>query len=344
MEVTTVLVTGGAGYIGSHTCVELALAGYDIVVVDNLSNSWPEALDRVAELGGRQVEFHRLDLRQHEELLDVFASRHIDAVVHFAGLKAVGDSVKDPIGYYDNNVGGTISLLKAMIRYGGARLIFSSSCTVHGQPSRVPVVEDEPRRPVNPYGRTKAMIEEMIEDQTAALPDWKALLLRYFNPVGAHPSGRIGEDPIGIPNNLMPYVMQVASGKRPYVRVFGDDYPTRDGTGVRDYLHVVDLARGHVAALDALDRIDGCRAVNLGTGRGFSVLEVIAEASKSVGDPLPYRIEGRRPGDTAEIYAEPSLAAELLGWRAELDLAAMCRDHWNWQRKNPDGYRAANPG
>ncbi|MCL2788541.1 MAG: UDP-glucose 4-epimerase GalE [Micrococcales bacterium] len=338
---TTVLVTGGAGYIGSHTCVELALAGYDLVVVDNLSNSWPETLDRVGELVGRPIQFHRLDLREHHDLLNLFASRRIDAVVHFAGFKAVGDSVRDPLSYYDNNVAGTVSLLKAMLRNDVARLIFSSSCTVHGLPRSVPVTEGEPRNPVNPYGCTKAMIERIIEDQVAATSGWRALLLRYFNPVGAHPSARIGEDPIGIPTNLMPYVMKVASGKYPYVHVFGDDYRTRDGTGVRDYIHVVDLAKGHVAALHALERVDGCQAINLGTGRGCSVLEVISEASKAVGFPIPYRIEGRRPGDIAEIYADASLAADVLGWQAEHDLTAMCRDHWNWQRKNPDGYRSS---
>ena len=335
---STVLVTGGAGYIGSHTCVELLAAGHDVVVADNLSNSSPIALDRVQELAGRPLTFHRVDLVDAGAVTGLFDAGPVDAVVHFAGLKAVGESVAEPLRYYLNNVVGTVNLVRAMGAHGVRRLVFSSSCTVGGDPERVPVTEDCPRRPNNPYGRTKAMIEEILEDVAAAEEGWHTALLRYFNPVGAHASGRIGEDPTGVPNNLMPYVTQVAVGRRAYVPVFGDDYPTPDGTGVRDYVHVVDLAAGHVRALDALDRIDGCRAVNLGTGRGHSVLEVIRAASDAVGRELPYRVVPRRPGDIACTYADPTLAADLFGWRAERDLAEMCRDHWAWQRDNPAGY------
>jgi UDP-glucose 4-epimerase len=337
--VSTVLVTGGAGYIGSHTCVELLAAGYDVVVADNLSNSSPVALDRVRELSGRPLEFEAVDLLDAPAVTALFSGRAIDAVIHFAGLKAVGESVDQPLRYYRNNVVGTLNLVRAMSDHGVRRLVFSSSCTVCGDPDRVPVTEDCRRGATNPYGRTKLMIEEIMEDVAAAGGDWHMALLRYFNPVGAHPSGRMGEDPTGIPNNLMPYVTQVAVGRLDHVRVFGDDYPTPDGTGIRDYVHVVDLAAGHVRALDALDRIDGCRAVNLGTGQGHSVLEVIRAASEAVGRPIPYRVVARRAGDVACIYADPSLAAELFGWRAERDLATMCRDHWAWQRDNPDGYR-----
>jgi UDP-glucose 4-epimerase len=337
----TILVTGGAGYVGSHCCVELLDAGYEVIIIDNLCNSSPEAVERVVELGGPAVEFLQVDLRDHAAIDDIFAEHRVDAVMHFAGLKAVGESVTDPLGYFDNNVGGTIGLLKAMVGHGVRRMVFSSSCTVYGEPERVPVTEDCPRRAVNPYGRTKLMIEEMLEDLADADNGWHMLVLRYFNPAGAHPSGRIGEDPIGTPNNLMPFVMQVAVGRHEYVKVFGGDYPTLDGTGVRDYIHVVDLAAGHVAALEALNRVAGCRAVNLGTGQGSSVLEVIAAASHAVGREIPYQLTKRRRGDAPEIYADPSLAARLLGWRAERDLGAMCRDHWNWQRQNPYGYRPA---
>jgi UDP-glucose 4-epimerase len=336
--VATVLVTGGAGYIGSHTCVELLLAGHEVIVADNLSNSCAEALHRVVELGGRSLHFFQIDLRCRDVLFDVFAAHPVDAVVHFAGLKAVGESVTNPLSYYENNVSGTVNLLNAMAAHNVRQLVFSSSCTVYGEVKRVPVKEDQSRQPVNPYGRTKMVIEEMLEDLAASGDNWQVLLLRYFNPVGAHPSGHIGEAPAGIPNNLMPFVMQVAVGRHDRVRVFGGDYPTRDGSAVRDYIHVVDLAKGHLAALQALERVEGCRAVNLGTGRGSTVLEVIAEASRAVGRPIPYRVERRRAGDATEIYADPVLAGELLGWQAELDLAAMCRDHWNWQHRNPGGY------
>lgn len=333
-----VLVTGGAGYIGSHTCVELVGAGLPVVVIDNLSNSSPVAIERVRELAGGDLTFLPADLTDPPAVDDVFRRHRIEAVVHFAGLKAVGESVAEPLRYYDNNVVGTFNLVRAMRAHGVRKMVFSSSCTVYGDPERVPLTEDCARRTTNPYGRTKLVIEHMLEDVVAAEGGWHVALLRYFNPVGAHPSGRIGEQPVGIPTNLMPYVMQVAVGHQPAVRVWGDDYPTPDGTGVRDYVHVVDLAVGHLRALDVLDGIDGCRAVNLGTGRGYSVLEVIQAASKAVGRDLPYRILPRRPGDIACTYANPTLAAELLGWRAERDLDQMCLDHWNWQHRNPDGY------
>jgi UDP-glucose 4-epimerase len=312
-----------------------------VIIFDNLSNSSPGAVERVTELTGRPVKFYQADLRDHAAIDVVFAAHQIDAVVHFAGLKAVGESVAHPLRYYDNNIVATVGLLKAMIRHRVRRLVFSSSCTVYGQPERLPVTEDCPRHAVNPYGRTKLVIEEMLEDLALSSDGWHVLLLRYFNPVGAHPSGRIGEDPNGTPNNLVPYVMQVAVGRRDYVPVFGRDYPTRDGTGLRDYIHVMDLAKGHLAALTALDRVQGCRAVNLGTGRASSVLEVIAEASRAVGRDIPFRQVERRPGDAAEIYADPSLASTLLDWQTEYDLSSMCRDHWNWQRNNPDGYRTS---
>jgi UDP-glucose 4-epimerase len=336
--VTSVLVTGGAGYIGSHTCVELLAAGHDVVVIDNLSNSSPLALDRVRELTDRAIDFRRLDLLDGAGLSRLLAERPVEAVIHFAGLKAVGESVAEPLRYYDNNVAGTVNLLGAMRSAGVRRLVFSSSCTVYGDPERVPVTEDHPLRTISPYGRTKLVIEQMLEDVAASEPDWHIMALRYFNPVGAHPSGRLGEQPNGIPNNLMPYLTQVALGKLEYIRVFGNDYPTPDGTGVRDYIHVVDLALGHVSALAALDAVVGATAVNLGTGRGCSVLEVIEAASDAVGRPLPYRILPRRPGDVACTYADPSRARRLLGWEALRDLGQMCTDHWNWQRLNPDGY------
>ena len=336
----TVLVTGGAGYIGSHTCVELLQRGFDVVVVDDLSNSSRVAIERVEELGGRPVRFHQLDLLDSAGLREVFAEQPVDAVIHFAGLKAVGESVADPVRYWHVNVGGAISLVEAMAAHGVRKIVFSSSCTVYGDPQTVPVAEGTPRVGTNPYGRTKLAIEQLLED-VAATGGWHALLLRYFNPIGAHPSGRMGEDPRGTPNNLVPYVMQVAVGQREFIRVWGGDYPTPDGTAIRDYVHVVDLAVGHIAAVNALDQIDGCRAVNLGTGTGSSVLDVIAAASQAVGKDLPYKILDRRPGDSARVFADPSLAAELLGWRAALDLDDMCRDHWHWQRQNPHGYASS---
>jgi len=337
----TVLVTGGAGYIGSHACLELLRAGHDVVVVDNLSNASRVALDRVEELAGRGVAFHEDDITDRAALDGIFAAHPIDSVMHFAGLKAVGESVEKPLAYYRNNVVGTETLLEAMRAADVRDLVFSSSCTVYGDPASVPVREDFPRSATNPYGRSKLIIEQMLEDVCASPLEerWRVILLRYFNPVGADTSGRIGEDPAGTPNNLMPFVMQVAVGRREKVRVFGDDYPTPDGTGVRDYIHVTDLAAGHIAALDALGRVDGCVAVNLGTGRGYSVLDMIAAAARAVGRDIPYEIVARRPGDIAATYADPSYAAELLGWRAGRDLDAMVRDHWRWQRDNPDGYR-----
>jgi UDP-glucose 4-epimerase len=334
----SVLVTGGAGYIGSHSCVELLAAGYDLVVVDDLSNSSAVAIDRVRELAAGELAFHQVDLLDRVALEAVFVGSDIDTVVHFAGLKAVGESVAEPLRYYENNVAGTINLLQTMLAHGVTRFVFSSSATVYGAPDTVPISENATLGPINPYGRTKLYIEEILRDVAAASPAWRVALLRYFNPVGAHPSGRIGEDPHGIPNNLMPFIMQVAVERLPEIKVFGNDYPTPDGTGVRDYVHVVDLARGHVQAVRALDTIEGCRAINLGTGRGYSVMEVIAAASKAVGRELPYSVVERRPGDAATVYADPALARSTLGWTAELSLAAMARDHWNWQYQNPNGY------
>ena len=336
---THVLVTGGAGYIGSHTCVLLLEAGFEVSVLDNLCNSSPLALDRVRQLGAGDVRFHRVDLRDADGVDSVLRAQPCDAVVHFAGLKAVGESVREPLQYYASNVTGTINLLDAMTRHGVHRLVFSSSCTVYGDPEHVPVTEVCRRMASNPYGRTKVVIEQILEDLAAAEPEWRIALLRYFNPVGAHPSGRIGEQPSGTPNNLMPYIMQVAIGQQERVRVFGGDYPTPDGTGVRDYVHVMDLAAGHLRALEVLDRLNGCVAVNLGTGHGYSVLEIIKAASVAVGRDLPYEVLPRRPGDIACTYADPTVARELLGWSARLGLPEMCRDHWAWQQANPDGYR-----
>jgi UDP-glucose 4-epimerase len=334
-----VLLTGGAGYIGSHTAVVLLEAGHDVVVVDNLSNASREALRRVEQLTGRPVALHEVDIRDRAGVDAVFAAERPDAVVHFAGLKAVGESVAQPLRYYDNNVAGTVALLEVMQAHDVRDLVFSSSATVYGDPPEVPITEATRLEATNPYGRTKLMIEELLRDTAASEPGrWRIALLRYFNPVGAHPSGRIGEDPAGIPNNLMPFVLQVAVGRHPHVNVFGDDYPTPDGTGVRDYLHVMDLAEGHLAALDALPKLEGAVAVNLGTGRGHSVLEVIAAVSDAVGRPIPSEVTARRPGDIATCFADPALAAELLGWRATRTLPDMCADAWRWQSQNPEGY------
>ena len=335
-----VLLTGGAGYIGSHTALVLLEAGHDVVAVDNLSNSSVEALHRVEELAGRSMTFTDVDIRDRDELRRVFADGPgIDAVVHFAGLKAVGESVAQPLRYYDNNLAGTVALVDVMQEHGVRDLVFSSSATVYGDPPEVPITEGTRLDATNPYGRTKLMVEELLRDVARSESGrWRMALLRYFNPVGAHPSGRIGEDPAGIPNNLMPFVMQVAVGRHPHVRVFGNDYPTPDGTGVRDYLHVMDLAEGHLAALEAIEQLDGAVAVNLGTGQGHSVLEVIAATAEAVGREIPYEIVDRRPGDIATCYADPSLAHELLGWRAQRTLAEMCADSWRWQSQNPAGY------
>jgi UDP-glucose 4-epimerase len=343
----TVLLTGGAGYIGTHAAVELLGAGWHVVVVDDFSNSSPVALQRVAEIAAGlpsagDLRWHRLDVGDTAGLTAVLADEGVDAVVHFAGLKAVGESVAEPLRYYTVNVAGSASLLRAMDAVGVRSLVFSSSCTVYGDPERIPVDESAPRTTASPYGRTKLIIEDMLADLSASDDRWRLMVLRYFNPVGAHASGRLGEDPDGIPNNLVPYTMQVATGRHPFVRVFGDDYPTPDGTGVRDYIHVVDLALGHLAALQALGDRPGYTAINLGTGRGSSVLEVIAAASRAVGRDIPYRIVDRRPGDIAATWADPSLAHELLGWRASRGLEEMTADHWRWQSQNPDGYATAD--
>ncbi|MEN3112784.1 UDP-glucose 4-epimerase GalE [Uliginosibacterium paludis] len=335
-----VLVTGGAGYIGSHTCVELLQAGHDVVVVDNYCNSKPESLRRVEALAGRKlVAVHEVDVCDRDGLRRVFAQHRIEAVIHFAALKAVGESVAKPLMYYDNNIAGTVALAEVMGEAGVKTLVFSSSATVYGDPASVPIREDFPTGPTNPYGRTKWMMEFVLSDLAAADPEWRVALLRYFNPVGAHPSGRIGEDPNGIPNNLMPFVSQVAVGKRAKLSVFGGDYPTTDGTGVRDYIHVVDLAIGHVRALDYLAANKGVLKLNLGTGQGYSVLDVVRAFEAASGKPVPYEIVARRAGDVAQCYADPALAAELLGWRAERGLAEMCADSWRWQSANPDGYQ-----
>ncbi|WP_339615883.1 UDP-glucose 4-epimerase GalE [uncultured Gilvimarinus sp.] len=337
---TEVLVTGGAGYIGSHVCVALIEAGFTPVIVDNFCNSKPLVLDRIAEITGVRPAVYELDINDSTTLADVFARHNIQAVMHFAGLKAVGESTQIPLAYYRDNVAGALTLCEAMAEAGVRNLIFSSSATVYGDPASVPIDESFPRSATNPYGRSKLMIEQMLED-VAAAPEsgWNISLLRYFNPVGAHQSGRIGEDPSGIPNNLVPYVAQVAVGKRPFLQVFGDDYATPDGTGVRDYIHVVDLAAGHVAALTiSLPLAPGCRAYNLGTGIGCSVLEVLRAFEQACGKTLAYKVLPRRPGDIAQCYADPAFACEALGWRAERDLAQMMQDSWRWQSNNPDGY------
>jgi UDP-glucose 4-epimerase len=342
---STALLTGGAGYIGSHTAVVLLQAGWSVVVVDNLANSSPVAVERVRELVGGDLAFHRVDIRDEEALDEVFAAHDVDAVVHFAGLKAVGESVAKPLDYYDTNVGGSVNLLKVMRNAGVRKLVFSSSATVYGDPKVVPVTERSPvGETTNPYGRTKFIIEDVLRDVAVAEDGWHIAILRYFNPIGAHPSGHIGEDPYGIPNNLVPNVMQVAAGRQPLVRVFGTDYPTADGTGIRDYIHVVDLAEGHLAALERLDAIDGAEAINLGTGKGYSVLEVITAASKAVGRDIPYEIEGRRSGDIATVYADPAHAREVLGWEAKRGIDEMVADHWRWQSTNPRGYESDTDG
>ncbi|WP_295431046.1 UDP-glucose 4-epimerase GalE [uncultured Thiodictyon sp.] len=333
-----VLITGGAGYIGSHTCVEMLAAGHELVVVDNLCNSKEESLRRVREIAGRGFDFVRADLRDRAALDAIFRAQPIAAVVHFAGLKAVGESVQMPLEYYDNNIGGTLTLCRAMAAAGVKAIVFSSSATVYGDPASVPIREQFPLCATNPYGRSKLFIEEILRDLQVSDPAWSCILLRYFNPVGAHPSGRIGEDPNGIPNNLMPYVAQVAVGKHPRLRVFGNDYPTPDGTGVRDYIHVVDLARGHVAALDKLTQQPGTLVYNLGTGRGYSVLEMVAAFEQASGRPVPYEIVARRPGDIATCYADPAKAREELGWQAQYAIEAMVTDAWRWQSQNPDGF------
>lgn len=333
----SILVTGGAGYIGSHTAVELLGAGHDVVVIDNFDNSHPEALNRIARITGRQPASETGDIRDRAFVEAVLKRHACTAVVHFAGLKAVGESNENPLAYYDCNVNGTLRLLEAMSATGVKRLVFSSSATVYGDPLRLPLQEDHPLSAINPYGRTKLFIEEMLRDLYASEPSWSIAILRYFNPVGAHESGLIGEDPKGIPNNLMPLIAQVASGRRETLNVFGNDYPTADGTGVRDYIHVVDLAKGHLKALDRLDT-PRCFAVNLGTGRGYSVLEVIKAFEHASNRKIDYRMAERRPGDIATSYADPSHANEFLDWSAEKTLRDMCADMWHWQVKNPNGY------
>lgn len=335
-----VLVTGGAGYIGSHTCLELLQAGHEVTVVDNLSNAKEESLRRVEAIAARKLSgFYQVDVRSRREMREVFSAASPDAVIHFAALKAVGESVLEPLRYYDNNVGGTIALMEVMAEAGVRRLVFSSSATVYGEPASVPINEAFPTGATNPYGRTKWLTEKLLLDVASADPSWRIVLLRYFNPVGAHPSGRIGEDPDGIPNNLMPFVSQVAVGRLRRLQVFGNDYKTPDGTGVRDYIHVVDLARGHLRAMDYLERQAGAVAVNLGTGRGYSVLEVVRAFERASGCSVPFDIVARRDGDVAECWADPGLAERLLGWKAELGLSTMCEDSWRWQMANPNGYQ-----
>ena len=330
------LVTGGAGYIGSHTCVELLQNGHEVVIYDNLSNAKEAAVERIQKITGKTVPFVKGDILDEAALDKVFAQHKIDAVIHFAGLKAVGESVEKPLEYYENNVGGTIFLCKAMRRAGCKKMIFSSSATVYGMHNEPPFTEDMPLSTINPYGATKLMIEGILTDLAASDPAWSIVLLRYFNPIGAHESGLLGEDPQGIPNNLLPYVMRVAVGKLPCVNIFGDDYPTPDGTGVRDYIHVVDLACGHLAALKALEH-PGARAFNLGTGKGYSVKEVVAAFSKACGHELPSRIAPRRSGDAPFSFADASRAENELGWHAQYDLGRMCEDAWRFIRENPDG-------
>lgn len=335
----TVLVTGGAGFIGSHTVVELQNAGFDVVVVDNLCNANEEALRRVKEITGKDLAFYPYDVRDRARMEEVFSAHKIDWVIHFAGLKAVGESVKKPILYYDNNLISTLVLLETMEKFGVKNFVFSSSATVYGEPERLPLDEECRLSTTNPYGTTKLMQERILKDLYVADNTWNIALLRYFNPVGAHPSGRIGEDPKGIPNNLMPYVAQVASGKLQKIGVFGNDYPTPDGTGVRDYIHVVDLARGHVAAIQKLNT-PGVHIYNLGTGKGYSVLDMIHAFEKACGKKLPYEIKPRRAGDVPACYASSKKAEKDLGWKAEYDLEDMCRDQWNWQKNNPNGYES----
>lgn len=360
-----ILLTGGAGYIGSHTAVELIAAGYTILIMDNFSNSSPLVIERLKTITQKEVVYVKGDIRSEDDLESLFSTYKIEAVIHFAGLKAVGESVEKPHLYYENNVVGSLNLFKVMAQYNCRRLVFSSSATVYGIPSSVPITEDFPLHTTNPYGRTKLMIEEILRDLYQADNRWQIALLRYFNPIGAHSSGLIGEDPNDIPNNLMPYITQVAVGKLPHLNIFGDDYHTSDGTGVRDYIHVVDLAQGHVKALAALEEVanealvdkvladqglgdkkqplpsglEQPLTVNLGTGKGYSVLEMVNTFEEVTGQPIPYKITQRRAGDAPECYADPSRAKRVLGWQAQYDLAKMCRDSWRWQAQNPDGYQ-----
>lgn len=335
---SNILVTGGAGYIGSHTCVELLNAGHEIIILDNFSNSKPEALNRIKEITNKEFKFYEVDLLNKEALEKVFKDNDIDAVIHFAGLKAVGESVAIPISYYHNNITGTLILCELMERYNVKRMVFSSSATVYGMNNVSPLTEDLPLSTTNPYGSTKLMIEQILRDIYVSDNAWSTALLRYFNPIGAHESGRIGEDPNGIPNNLMPFITQVAVGKREKLGVFGNDYDTHDGTGVRDYIHVVDLAKGHLKAVEKVLKSQGVEAYNLGTGVGYSVLDVVKNFEKATGIEVPYTILARRPGDIATCYADANRALKELGWKAEKNLEDMCRDSWRWQSSNPNGY------
>ena len=334
-----ILVTGGAGYIGSHTCVELLNAGYEVVILDNLYNSSKKAVDRIEEITGKKVTFYENDMLDVDAMENLFSKEKIDCVIHFAGLKAVGESVAKPLEYYKNNIQGTLTLVEAMRKHGCKNIIFSSSATVYGDPAFVPITEECPKgTPTNPYGWTKSMLEQILTDLHTADEEWNVILLRYFNPIGAHKSGMIGEDPKGIPNNLLPYVAQVAIGKLECVGVFGNDYDTPDGTGVRDYIHVVDLAIGHVKAIDKIKENPGVKVYNLGTGNGYSVLDVIKAFSKACGHDVPYQIKPRRPGDIATCYADASLAKKELSWEAQYGIEDMCADSWKWQSMNPNGY------
>ncbi len=337
---STILVTGGAGFIGSHTCVELIENGYDVVVIDNLSNASEESLKRVEQITGTPVKFYQADIADEAVMNQILEENDIFAVIHFAGLKAVGESVQKPLEYYTNNISGTLSMCKVLREHHVKNIIFSSSATVYGEPEIIPITEECPKgQCTNPYGWTKSMLEQILTDMQYADPEWNVILLRYFNPIGAHKSGLIGEDPNGIPNNLMPYITKVATGQLPRVNVYGNDYPTPDGTGVRDYIHVVDLANGHVRALEKIKENPGVKIYNLGTGKGYSVLEVIENFKEASGVDIPYVITGRRAGDIAECYADASLAKEELGWTARYGIREMCADSWNWQKNNPNGYR-----
>lgn len=334
----TILVTGATGYIGSHTCVCLLQAGWRVIGIDNLANSSPKVIERIEQIADREMAFHPIDVRDHAALTRLLQQEAPSAVIHFAGLKAVGESVERPLDYYDNNVCGSVTLLRVLHQQGVRKLVFSSSATVYGDPPTVPIDESAPTGATNPYGRSKLMVEQILGDLGQSDPEWRIAILRYFNPVGAHESGLIGEDPRGTPNNLMPYIAQVAVGRRPHLAVFGADYPTPDGTGVRDYIHVMDLARGHLAALERLFAHPGGFTVNLGTGRGVSVLQAVAAFERACGRQIPTKVAPRRPGDISTCYASPAKAGELLGWQAEKSLEQMCDDHWRWQHRNPGGY------
>ena len=337
---STILVTGGAGFIGSHTCVELLESGYDVVVIDNLSNACEESLKRVEKITGKTLKFYKGDIADKELMDKILTENDIYAVIHFAGLKAVGESVQKPLEYYTNNISGTLAMCDVMRKHGVKNIIFSSSATVYGDPAEIPITEKCPKgQCTNPYGWTKSMLEQILTDIQFADKEWNVILLRYFNPIGAHKSGLIGEDPNGIPNNLMPYITKVATGELPRVNVFGNDYPTPDGTGVRDYIHVMDLATGHVNAIDKIKENPEVKVYNLGTGKGYSVLDVIKNFSEASGIDIPYVITDRRPGDIAECYSDATLAKEELGWEAKYDIKEMCADSWNWQKNNPNGYR-----